>query len=137
MVVPEGIPTDLGTVGGSRRQPWDVQGQVELRQGVAHHEAEGCLRNSGRWIDCYRLGTLVAYNLWSTLTFPNSIAPMDTQQPRRQIPETQFRVLIIGRANAGKPSILQRLCETTESRRIYCSGCKYKKVHDPNFCLLV
>ena len=47
------------------------------------------------------------------------------------------RVLIIGRANAGKTLTLQRVCETTESRGIYCSGCKYKKVHDPNFCLLV
>ncbi|KIN98658.1 hypothetical protein M404DRAFT_57289, partial [Pisolithus tinctorius Marx 270] len=30
-----------------------------------------------------------------------------------------FRVLIIGRANAGKTSILQRVCETTESPQIY------------------
>ncbi|KAH9015778.1 hypothetical protein EDB84DRAFT_1277208 [Lactarius hengduanensis] len=40
---------------------------------------------------------------------------MNTQQPRRRIPEVQFRVLIIGRANAGKTSILKRICETTES----------------------
>ncbi|KAH9027804.1 hypothetical protein EDB85DRAFT_91871 [Lactarius pseudohatsudake] len=39
--------------------------------------------------------------------------------PRRRIPEVQFRVLIIGRANAGKTSILQRICETTESPAIY------------------
>ncbi|KAH9027816.1 hypothetical protein EDB85DRAFT_94069 [Lactarius pseudohatsudake] len=45
-----------------------------------------------------------------------------TQQPRRQIPEVQFRVLIIGRANAGKTSILQRICETTESPVIYRRG---------------
>ncbi|KAH9166176.1 hypothetical protein EDB89DRAFT_1857670 [Lactarius sanguifluus] len=44
---------------------------------------------------------------------------MNTQQPRRRIPEVQFRVLIIGRANAGKTSILQRICETTESPVIY------------------
>jgi GTPase SAR1 family protein len=42
---------------------------------------------------------------------------MDTQQ--RQIPNIQFRVLIVGRANAGKTSILQRVCETTESPVIY------------------
>ncbi|KAH9053400.1 hypothetical protein EDB87DRAFT_1569278 [Lactarius vividus] len=47
---------------------------------------------------------------------------MNTQQPRRQIPEFQFRVLIIGRANAGKTSILQRICETTESPVIYREG---------------
>jgi hypothetical protein len=37
--------------------------------------------------------------------------------PRR--PNVQFRVLIIGRANAGKTSILQRVCDTTESPEIY------------------
>ena len=31
----------------------------------------------------------------------------------------RFRVLIIGRANAGKTSILQRVCDTTESPVIY------------------
>ena len=44
---------------------------------------------------------------------------MDRQQPRRRIPEIQLRVLIVGRANAGKTSILQRVCETTESPIIY------------------
>jgi GTPase SAR1 family protein len=53
------------------------------------------------------------------VAFPDSIVPMDTEQPRCQVPETKFRVLIIGRANAGKTSILQRVCETTESPIIY------------------
>ncbi|KAN0131070.1 hypothetical protein V8E53_011203 [Lactarius tabidus] len=46
---------------------------------------------------------------------------MGTAQSRRQIPnpKIQFRVLVIGRANAGKTSILQRVCETTESPTIY------------------
>ncbi|KAH9028966.1 hypothetical protein EDB85DRAFT_1569739 [Lactarius pseudohatsudake] len=52
-------------------------------------------------------------------TIPNTVAPIDIQQPRRRIPEFSFRVLIIGRANAGKTSILQRICETTESPIIY------------------
>ncbi|KAH8978630.1 hypothetical protein EDB92DRAFT_2107960, partial [Lactarius akahatsu] len=52
-------------------------------------------------------------------TIPNIVAPIDTQQPHRRIPEFSFRVLIIGRANAGKTSILQRICETTESPIIY------------------
>ncbi|KXN82137.1 hypothetical protein AN958_03191 [Leucoagaricus sp. SymC.cos] len=34
-------------------------------------------------------------------------------------PDIKFRVLIIGRANAGKTSILQRVCDTTESPEIY------------------
>ncbi len=41
------------------------------------------------------------------------------QQSRHPIPKIQFRVLIIGRANAGKTTILQRVCDTTESPTIY------------------
>ncbi|KAH9160178.1 hypothetical protein EDB89DRAFT_934640 [Lactarius sanguifluus] len=55
----------------------------------------------------------------SRAAFTNTVAPMDTQHLRRRIPEVQFRVLIIGRANAGKTSILKRICETTESPVIY------------------
>src|SRR6266404_5547128 len=43
---------------------------------------------------------------------------MDT----RPIPKIEFRVLIIGRANAGKTTVLQRLCNTTESPTIYRRG---------------
>ncbi|KAH9165341.1 hypothetical protein EDB89DRAFT_1911510 [Lactarius sanguifluus] len=53
--------------------------------------------------------------LGSRPTFSNTVI----QQHRRRLPEVQFRVLIIGRANAGKTSILQRICETTESPVIY------------------
>ena len=42
--------------------------------------------------------------------------------PPPRVPNVQFRVLIIGRANAGKTSILQRVCDTTESPVIYRSG---------------
>ena len=59
---------------------------------------------------------------------------MDTEQIRRQIPDIQFRVLVMGRANAGKTSILQRVCETTESPIVYRDG---KEVRDPSFCLRV
>ena len=34
-------------------------------------------------------------------------------------PNINFRVLIIGRANAGKTSILQKVCDTTESPEVY------------------
>ncbi|KAH9163053.1 GTP-binding protein [Lactarius sanguifluus] len=47
---------------------------------------------------------------------------MDTQQSSRRAPNIKFRVLIIGRANAGKTSILQRVCDTTESPIIYRQG---------------
>ncbi|KAN0126343.1 hypothetical protein V8E53_015132 [Lactarius tabidus] len=44
---------------------------------------------------------------------------MDAKQTRNRFSDLQFRVLVIGRANAGKTSILQRVCETTESPTIY------------------
>ena len=52
---------------------------------------------------------------------------MDTQQPRRRVPYIPFRVLIIGRANAGKTSILQRICGTTEDPIICTSQHGYKR----------
>ena len=64
---------------------------------------------------------------------------MDRQQPRRRNPEFQFRVLIIGRANAGKTTILQRVRETTESPIIYRRrlGAKEREeVSGTTFCLL-
>ncbi|KAF8136754.1 hypothetical protein EV363DRAFT_1320427 [Boletus edulis] len=43
-----------------------------------------------------------------------------SQKPLRfRVPDIKFRVLVVGRANAGKTSILQRVCETTESPKIY------------------
>ena len=47
---------------------------------------------------------------------------MATQQDPPRVPDVKFRVLIIGRANAGKTSILQRVCDTTESPEIYRRG---------------
>jgi GTPase SAR1 family protein len=56
---------------------------------------------------------------------------MSTEQTHRRIPNIQFRVLIIGRANAGKTTILQRVCDTTESPKIYRRG---EEVRGPNIC---
>ncbi|KAJ7789513.1 hypothetical protein B0H14DRAFT_239811 [Mycena olivaceomarginata] len=39
--------------------------------------------------------------------------------PPRDLPKVKFRVLIAGRANAGKTTILQRVCGTTESLETY------------------
>jgi GTPase SAR1 family protein len=57
---------------------------------------------------------------------------MHTTQTRRRLPKIQFRVLVVGRANAGKTSILQRVCETTESPTIYRGD---EEVRGPNFCV--
>ena len=47
---------------------------------------------------------------------------MAAQQDIARRLDVKFRVLIIGRANAGKTSILQRVCDTTESPEIYRLG---------------
>ena len=49
------------------------------------------------------------------------ISPPSPPPPPR-FPNVQLRVLIIGRANAGKTSILQKVCDTTESPGIYRPG---------------
>ncbi|KAH8988983.1 hypothetical protein EDB86DRAFT_2808159 [Lactarius hatsudake] len=53
-----------------------------------------------------------------------------SQQTSRRIPKIRFRVLIIGRANAGKTTILKRVCETTESPVVYRGG---EEVRGPTF----
>ena len=52
-------------------------------------------------------------------TIPNEPHRKMGNTQSHRTPVTQFRVLVIGRANAGKTSILQRVCETTESPTIY------------------
>ena len=47
---------------------------------------------------------------------------MALQDDRHEIPDVKFRVLIIGRANAGKTSILERVCDTTESPAVFRLG---------------
>ena len=61
-----------------------------------------------------------------------SVASIGTKEARRIIPDLQFRVLLIGKANAGKTSILQRVCETTESPKIYRRGMEVRR-GGPNF----
>jgi hypothetical protein len=60
---------------------------------------------------------------------------MSTERTYRPTPNLQFRVLVIGRANAGKTSILQRVCDTTESPTIYRRGKHGRKevVRGPSF----
>ena len=56
----------------------------------------------------------------STSTFDlHHLATMSQKQLNFRVPDIKFRVSIVGRANAGKTSILQRVCGTTESPKIY------------------
>ena len=42
---------------------------------------------------------------------------------------TRFRILVIGRANAGKTTLLQRVCNTTEDPCIYDDDKNLVSVH--------
>ena len=89
--------------------------------------------------DVYTSGGSTGSDQSKTHAGPNSIAPMDAKQTsqtkRRTIPDLQFRVLVIGKANAGKTTILQRVCDTTESPMIYRQGKDGQKeeVRGPHF----
>ena len=68
--------------------------------------------------------------------FPTNMGN-EHSQPNVKLPKIKFRVLIIGRANAGKTSILQRVCDTTDSPVIYRrmgDGKKKEKVRGQRFC---
>ena len=52
---------------------------------------------------------------------------MDAEPTIRRVPRLSFRVLIVGRANAGKTTILKRVCETTESPVIYRENGGYRE----------
>jgi len=60
------------------------------------------------------------------------LAAEEEEARARRIRElcNRFRILIIGRANAGKTTILQKVCNTTEKPVIYNS--KGKKVRNAN-----
>ena len=55
---------------------------------------------------------------------------MSTVRTLQEILNIQFRVLVLGRANAGKTTILRRVCDTTESPKIYRGG---EEVRGTNF----
>ncbi|KAG2099548.1 uncharacterized protein F5147DRAFT_539210, partial [Suillus discolor] len=48
--------------------------------------------------------------------------PMDPSKIREKI--SRFRILIIGRVNAGKTTVLQRVCNTRDNPEIYNSAGK-------------
>jgi hypothetical protein len=54
--------------------------------------------------------------------FLQPFGTMALRDGRHRVPDVKFRVLIIGRANAGKTSILKRVCDTTESPAIFRLG---------------
>ena len=61
----------------------------------------------------------ISYQHLDPSFFSQDFRAMYAQQDHPQIPDLKFRVLIVGRANAGKTSILQKVCETTEKPEIF------------------
>ena len=74
---------------------------------------------------------MYTYSQWSNLRtriYPDSMSQSEPTNPdgerARRIRERigRFRILVIGRANAGKTTILQRVCNTTEEPVIYSAS---------------
>ena len=84
------------------------RGRLDRRFKLLPLVLDGLLYTSGR----------MGSNQTETRSLPKAIAPRGTSR----IPNLRFRVLVMGRANAGKTSILQRVCDTTESPIIYRRG---------------
>ena len=56
----------------------------------------------------------------STAAFPRSTLTTTTREAYDlRAKYTRFRILVIGRANAGKTTLLQRVCNTTDDPCIY------------------
>jgi hypothetical protein len=61
---------------------------------------------------------------------PATVIPDDDRSRRIREKADRFRVLVIGRANAGKTTILQKVCNTSEQPEIFNS--KGEKVRIPS-----
>ena len=102
------------------KPPASSTSTIQFRDGISAPELVGRtrdLRNSRIKID--RSITLAST---ASIMGTAQSRTAQTAQSRPQLPEIRFRVLVIGRANAGKTSILQRVCETTKSPTIYRGG---------------
>lgn len=62
--------------------------------------------------------SLRSFHLYAA-SIPLSLSVMASLGSSPTRPNIKFRVLIIGRANAGKTTILQRVCDTTKNPKVY------------------
>ena len=89
------------------------------------HSAERIMKvgnNSARCsCDSHNLNGLIIPTSRASFAMSTSSQPQFTTEQIRKIRAKfpRFRVLVIGRANAGKTTILQRLCNTTEEPTIF------------------
>ena len=84
--------------------------------------AERIMKVSARCsCDSHNLNGLIIPTSRASFAMSTSSQPQFTTEQIEKIQKklTRFRVLVIGRANAGKTTILQRLCNTTEEPTIF------------------
>ena len=67
--------------------------------------------------------------LYPVITHNDMMSDSDPYDLRAKY--TYFRILVIGRANAGKTTLLQRVCNTTEDPCIYDDKKNLVSVHKP------
>ena len=65
------------------------------------------------------LGEVVRNIVPTQLPLPTTIMMSGSDPYELRAKYTHFRILVIGRANAGKTTLLQRVCNTTEDPCIY------------------
>jgi septin family protein len=73
---------------------------------------------------------------------PSSVKRNDERAQKLRKKAGRFRILIIGRANSGKTTILQKICKTDENPEIFnsegekvCCMCPYNFVYLDHFKL--
>ena len=102
--------------------PWDCKVTELPNSELPNSEVLRFRPGSGRW---YHPDTRLFNVQRSALqhsghsSFFTTLFTMASQHNQLQVPNFRLRILIIGRANAGKTTILKRVCQTTKSPKVY------------------
>ena len=82
-----------------------------------------CRRAENSLTVTVKAGHVLSHGKTTAAAFPDSLLPTTKMSDRDhydlRAKYTRFRILVIGRANAGKTTLLQRVCNTTEDPCIY------------------
>ena len=98
--------TSLPASGYGKSPSWDVR------------SAKASAHTCSLW---FQFGTRVLINRYHLLAFYTTTTNMSNSLDAFELRKKykHFRVLVIGRANAGKTTLLKRVCNTTEEPCIY------------------
>ena len=94
-------------------------------------EKEVSLHEAGTW------ATVKLFSRSLSLPVTTIMLRIDRNPYRLRAKYTHFRILVIGRANAGKTTLLQRVCNTTEDPCIYDDNknlVSVQRPEDDEFC---